>query len=92
MKRLLAALICFAALNLHAQAIDRTGNVIDDDGVGGGAGFEVVMMGIFVGAVLGAIYAKYQQSQGKPFATDGGVVIGGLIGMFAWPVLMILTK
>lgn len=89
MKRFAMIALC-AVSNAYAQ-IDRSGNVIDDGG-GGGGGIEVVLSGIVIGAIIGMAWAKYQQSQGKAFATDGGAVIGGLIGMLVWPLISILSK
>jgi len=82
--RTFAAISVFAG-NAYSQALSRTGNVIEDDSGGGGEGFAVVMTGVFVGAILGAIYAKYQQSQGKQFATGGGAIMGGLIACLLGP-------
>lgn len=92
MKRAIVTGVTVFAGNAYSQALSRTGNVIEGDSGGGSGGFEAVLTGIIVGAILGAIYAKYQHSQGKEFATDGGAIMGGMIGMFVWPILMILTK
>lgn len=90
MKKI-ATLLFWVAFAAHAQ-LDRAGNVIENDGGGGGAGVEVVLTGIVIGAIIGMVWAKHQQSKGKKFATDGGAVIGGLIGMFVWPLVSILMK
>lgn len=87
----ISMIAALAMSSAHAQ-LDRAGNVIDDGGSVSGDGVSVVLTGIVVGAVLGMLYAKYQQSKGRDFATDGGAVIGGLIGMLAWPLLFILFK
>ncbi len=87
----IAAWLAIAASSVHAN-ISRTGNVIYDDSPGGSEGFGTVIGGIVAGAIAGAIYAKYQQSKGQEFATDGGAIIGGLIGMFASPLLMLFLR
>ena len=90
MKKIVASML-WVAFAAHAQ-LDRAGNVIESDGGGSGSGVEVVLTGIAIGAIIGMVWAKHQQSKGKKFATDGGAVIGGLIGMFVWPVVVILIK
>jgi len=88
----IANLLMLASTSAFAQ-LDRAGNVIESDGYGGGGNaVEGVLTGIFIGACIGMLYAKHQQHQGKEFATDGGAVIGGLIGMIAWPILNIFLK
>ncbi len=94
MKNRITAALMLVAASARAQ-LDRGGNVIDDDGGGGGgggSGFGVVLGGMAIGATIGIAWAKYQQSQGKEFAADGGAIIGGLIGMLAGPLLFILFK
>ena len=89
MKRI-AMIATLSISSVYAQ-LDRAGNVIED-GSGSGGGMAVVLSGVAIGAVIGMAWAKYQQSKGKKFSTDGGAIIGGLIGMFAWPLISILSK
>lgn len=89
MKMKIAVALLLVMSSAYAQ-LDRAGNVTEDGGGGGGLG--AILSGALVGAIIGMAWAKYQQHQGKNFATDGGAVIGGLIGMFAWPVISILLK
>ena len=91
MKSGFLATFLLVALDAHAQ-IDRAGNVLHEDGGGSGDGIIAVGLGIVIGAVIGAMYAKHKQSQGNEFATGGGAVIGGLIGMFLLPLLMIVFR
>jgi hypothetical protein len=90
LKTAIAVAWALSVLSAYAQ-LDRAGNVLDDGG-GSGDGIRVVLIGIAIGSIIGMVWAKYQQSKGKDFATGGGAVIGGLIGMFAWPVISILAK
>ena len=90
MKGAMAIAWVFLASNVCAQ-IDRSGNVLDDGG-GSGDGIKAVLIGIAIGSIIGMVWAKYKQSEGKDFATGGGAVIGGLVGMFAWPLISILAK
>lgn len=92
MEKLPLYWLLLTALNAYA-GFGGMGNVDDDGGLGGGGnGIWILLAGIFLGAAIGAMWAKFQQSQGKAFATDGGAVIGGLIGMFVFPILYIITK
>ena len=91
MKKRIAVALMLLESSAYAQ-LDRAGNVMNDDGGGSGSGVGVILSGIVIGAIIGMAWAKYQQSQGKKFATDGGAVIGGLIGMVAWPLISILLK
>lgn len=43
-----------------------------------------------IGGLCGYLYAKHQQSKGRSFATDGGVIGGIALAFFASPVLMLL--
>ena len=88
MKHLISTAFLLFTSAAMAQ-LDRTGNVSDDGAPPGGA-IGQVFIGAIVGAVLGAAYAKYKDSPEKPFATDGGAVIGGIVGAFVWPFLLIL--
>ena len=92
MKTKIAAALLFFQGLAYAQ-LDRAGNAIEseDTGSSGGA-LGVVVSGVAIGAIIGMAWAKYQQSQGKAFATDGGAIVGGLIGLLAWPLISILTK
>ena len=86
--KIVSVLLIFPAV-AYAQ-LDRAGNVIESDG--GGSGLGTALAGVAMGAIIGMSWAKYKQSQGKEFATDGGAIIGGLIGLLAWPLISILTK
>lgn len=92
MKKIVLYVLLFLALDAYA-GFGGMGSVDDDGGLGGGGnGIWILLSGIFLGVSIGAMWAKFQQSQGREFATDGGAVIGGLIGMFVFPLLYIITK
>lgn len=95
MKNIITTALILAACtaNKSFAQLDRAGNVTDDGAPPGGGNFMgQLFVGAVVGAILGAAFAKYRDSPEKPFATDGGAIIGGFIGGVAWPFLSIVFK
>lgn len=90
MKAALACLL-FTTAQVHA-GFGGMGNVGDD---GGSGPIMPLLLSIAAGAALGALYGAIQNDRRpteKRMALDGCAIIGGLIGMFSGPILIMLAK
>ena len=93
MKKI-ALLLAAVSSSVGAQ-LDRAGNVIgnESDTGGSGEGMLAVLGGIAVGAVVGAIYGFYKNHGNQTkLSINGCMILGGMAGMFASPLLAILFK
>lgn len=93
MKKI-ALFLAAVSSSVWAQ-LDRAGNVIgnESDTGGSGEGMLAVLGGIVVGAAVGAIYGFYKNSDNQEkISISGCMILGGMAGMFASPLLAILFK
>ena len=65
-----------------------------EDGPGNGDGLKFLLMGAIVGAGISYAYScHYNNNQSKKIATDGRMIVGGLLGAFILPFAYIaVTK
>ena len=89
------ALFLAAVSSSVGAQLDRAGNVIgnESDMGGSGEGMLAVLGGRVVGAAVGAIYGFYKNhGNQEKLSINGCMVLGGMAGMFATPLLAILVK
>jgi hypothetical protein len=65
-----------------------------DDGPGSGSGLKYLLIGGAIGAGIGYAYSLYyNEGRSEKIATDGCVILGGLLGTFVLPfVYIVITK
>lgn len=76
MKKITVTAIGVWAGNAYAQALSRTGNVIEDNGGGGGGANGAIF--IIVGAILGLLVTLFKPDLDTKVCVIAGAIFGAI--------------